>query len=57
MRDVELRSMHTQSMTPDIDWLLGRLRLVLGIAARQDSIPLIADSLWKVGDHSEGRRR
>lgn len=22
---VELRSMHTQSMTPDIDWLLGRV--------------------------------
>lgn len=54
---VALGSQHTQPMMPDIDWVLSRIRLALGVAARQDSMPLIANSLWKVGDHSEGRRR
>jgi len=41
----------------DPEWLLGRLRLAFGIAARQDSEELMPGTVWKVGDHKEGQRK
>lgn len=41
----------------DPEWLLGRLRLAFGIAARQDSLELVRGTVWKVGDHKEGQRK
>jgi hypothetical protein len=46
-----------QVWVPDVDWLLGRLRKALGMAARQDSQALVDPFLWKVGDAVDGRRR
>jgi hypothetical protein len=40
----------------DPSWLLGRLRMAFGIAARQDSEELVPGTLWKVGDHKAGKR-
>ena len=40
----------------DPEWLLGRLRMAFGIAARQDSAELVPGTVWKVGDHKAGRR-
>lgn len=37
-------------------WLLSRLRLAFGISSRQDSEELVADTMWKVGDYTVGRR-
>jgi len=40
----------------DPSWLLGRLRMAFGIAARQDSVELVPGTLWKVGDHKTGKQ-
>jgi len=40
----------------DPSWLLGRLRMAFGIAARQDSVELVPGTLWKVGDHKAGKQ-
>lgn len=40
----------------DPEWLLGRLRVAFGVASRQASEELVPGTLWKVGDHKEGRR-
>ena len=45
-----------KAWTADTAWLLGRLRMVLGMASRQASEELVPGALWKVGDHKEGRR-
>lgn len=46
-----------QSWVPDVEWLLGRLRKALSMAARQDSRELVDQLVWKVGDWADGRRR
>lgn len=52
---VAITNASLKAWAPDPEWLLARLHQAFGIASRQDSEALVAGTLWKVGDHKEGR--
>lgn len=53
---VAITNASLRAWAADPEWLLGRLRAAFGVASRQASEELVPGSLWKVGDHKEGRR-
>lgn len=53
---VQITNASLKSWEADQAWLLDRLRVAFGIASRQASEDLVPGTLWKVGDHKEGRR-
>lgn len=52
---VEITNASLKAWAVNPDWLLGRLRIAFGIAARQDSEELVTGVMWKVGDFKSGR--
>ncbi len=53
---VQITNASLKSWEADQAWLLDRLRVAFGIASRQASEDIVPGTLWKVGDHKEGRR-
>lgn len=53
---VSITNASLNAWAADPEWLLGRLRVAFGVASRQASEELVPGTLWKVGDHKEGRR-
>lgn len=53
---VSITNASLKAWAADPEWLLGRLRVAFGVASRQASEELVPGTLWKVGDHKEGRR-
>jgi predicted RNA-binding Zn-ribbon protein involved in translation (DUF1610 family) len=52
---VAITNASLKAWAADPEWLLGRLRVAFGVASRQASEELVPGTLWKVGDHKEGR--
>ena len=53
---VDITNASLKAWAVDSRWVLGRLRMAFGIAARQESEELVPGTMWKVGDHKVGRR-
>jgi hypothetical protein len=53
---VPIQNASLKAWAADPEWLLGQLRVALGVAARQASEVLVPGTVWKVGDFKQGRR-